>query len=97
MSKRPDNGYRLDPEPGKGRLEQPRTVDRIVYGLYALCALTVLLELVISRKETLSFAGWFGFYAWFGFVACVGLVLAARALRRVLMRPEDYYDDGKTG
>lgn len=94
MSERPDDGPRIDPEPGKGRLEQPRTVDRIVYGLYALCAFSVLLELAVHRHETLSFAGWFGFYAWFGFVACVGLVLAARALRRALIRPEDYYGDG---
>ena len=32
-----------------------------------------------------------GFYAIFGFGACVLLVLAAKALRRLLMRPEDYY------
>ncbi|MES1943678.1 hypothetical protein PC39_06174 [Salinisphaera sp. PC39] len=94
MSERPDNAPRIDPDPGKGRLEHPRNVDRIVHGLYALCALSVLLEFVVHRHETLSFAGWFGFYAWFGFVACVGLVLAARVLRRVLMRSEDYYDDG---
>ena len=35
---------------------------------------------------------WFGFHGLFGFVACVGLVLTAKALRRILMRPEDYYD-----
>ena len=34
----------------------------------------------------------FGFYGLFGFVACVALVLIAKQLRRVLMRPEDYYD-----
>jgi hypothetical protein len=34
----------------------------------------------------------YGFYGIFGFVACVALVLIAKQLRRVLMRPEDYYD-----
>jgi hypothetical protein len=34
----------------------------------------------------------FGFYGWFGFVACVALVLIAKQLRRIVMRPEDYYD-----
>ncbi len=29
---------------------------------------------------------------WFGFVACVALVLTAKALRRILRRPEDYYE-----
>ena len=34
----------------------------------------------------------FGFYGLLGFIACVVLVLAAKQLRKVLMRPEDYYD-----
>jgi hypothetical protein len=34
----------------------------------------------------------YGFYGIFGFIACVALVLIAKQLRRVLMRPEDYYD-----
>jgi hypothetical protein len=33
-----------------------------------------------------------GFYALFGFVSCVVLVLAAKQLRRILKRDEDYYD-----
>lgn len=35
----------------------------------------------------------FGFYALVGFGAFVGIVLAGKYLRKVLMRPEDYYDD----
>jgi hypothetical protein len=35
----------------------------------------------------------FGFYGFFGFIGCVGLVLGAKALRVVLKRPEDYYDE----
>lgn len=80
---------------GKGWIEQPRNVDRIVYTLYAVCAILMALDLVIHRHEYLDFAGWFGFYAWYGFVACVGLVIAAKGLRRLLMRPEDYYDDSQ--
>lgn len=72
-------------------LDRPGNVDRIVYTLYVLCGVSVLLEFVIEREEKLGFAEWFGFYAWYGFVACVGLVLAAKALRLILIRPEDYY------
>ena len=72
----------------------PRIVNWIVRALYAVCALSVVLDLVIHRHEILDFAHWFGFYAGFGFVACVVLVLAAKRLRRVLMRDEDYYEDG---
>ena len=74
-------------------LLRTQVVNRIVYALYAICAGSVLLDLFIHRHEKLGFAESFGFYAWFGFVACVGLVLAAKGLRRILMRPEDYYKE----
>lgn len=72
-------------------LDRPGNVDKIVRTLYALCGISVLFEFVIEREEKLAFAEWFAFYAWYGFVACVGLVLAAKALRLILMRPENYY------
>ena len=34
----------------------------------------------------------FGFYGVYGFIGCVALVLAAKWLRTVVMRSEDYYD-----
>jgi hypothetical protein len=40
------------------------------------------------RPEALDFLGSFAVY---GFVGCVLLVLVGRVLRRVVMRPEDYY------
>ncbi|MDT8448674.1 MAG: hypothetical protein RQ847_00735 [Wenzhouxiangellaceae bacterium] len=73
-------------------LDEPRNVDRVVHTLYAICAVTVLLDFVVQRHETLDFAHWFGFYAWYGFVACTGLVLAAKLLRVFVKRPEDYYE-----
>lgn len=74
------------------RLEDPKTVDRIVYALYAACAAVAAADLFIHRHSLLSFEAWPGFYAWYGFFGCVGLVLAAKQLRRLLMRDEDYYD-----
>lgn len=68
-------------------------VERIVLGLYALCALSVLADLWVDRHEKLGFAESFGFYAWYGFVACVGLVVAAKQMRRLIMRREDYYGE----
>ena len=40
-----------------------------------------------------AFERWPGFYSIYGFVGCVALVLAAKELRRWLMRDEDYYGD----
>lgn len=75
-------------------LDRPGNVDRVVRTVYLMCAISVALEFFIDRHETLAFAEWFGFYAWYGFVACVGLVLAAKAMRTIVKRREDYYDAG---
>ena len=58
----------------------------------AVCVALLLVDLVYHRHTVLSIEAVPGFYGFYGFVACVLLVLAARALRRVLMRSEDYYD-----
>jgi hypothetical protein len=74
-------------------LDFPKNVDKFVYGLYAICAIVAGLDL-FHYKHHLHFAfeRWFGFYSLYGFIACVGLVLAAKQLRKVVMRDEDYYD-----
>ncbi len=73
-------------------LEQPGNAQRIIYALYGACAFFILLDLLVSRQSHFFFEAWPGFYAWFGFIACVALVLAAKAMRWLLMRREDYYD-----
>lgn len=74
-------------------LDDPRNVKKIIRGLFAVCALVALLDL-LPYKEHLhfDFEYWPGFFSIFGFVACVFLVLAATQLRKVLKRDEDYYD-----
>lgn len=57
-----------------------------------VCVVLLLVDLVHHRHTKLAIEEVPGFYGFYGFSACVLLVLAARALRRVLMRPEDYYD-----
>lgn len=73
-------------------LDHPRNVDRLVYGLYAVCALLILADVIGDRHGPFAIEHLFGFYGVFGFVACVGLVLAAKELRKLIMRPENYYD-----
>jgi len=73
-------------------LDSPENVNRIMYALFAACALFGVIDLFLPRKSTFGFEAWPGFYSWFGFAGCVGLVMAAKLLRRLLMRPEDYYD-----
>lgn len=73
-------------------LDEPRNVDRLVYGLYAACGLLLAIDIFVPKHGPFDIEHAFGFYGLFGFVACVVLVMAAKALRTVLMRPEDYYD-----
>jgi hypothetical protein len=73
-------------------LDHPRNVARLYRGLCVVGGLLVLADLVAHRHAETPFDGWFGFYGVYGFVACVALVLAAKVLRRIVMRPEDHYD-----
>jgi hypothetical protein len=73
-------------------LDRPENVTKLYRGLWLFGIGLVLLDLIVSRHQELGFAETLGFFAAFGFFACVALVLAAKALRRVLMRREDYYE-----
>lgn len=73
-------------------LDDPRNVDKIYYGLWVLCALVVVADFFYEKHGYFFFEHWVGFHAAYGFIACVGLVIAAKQLRRVLKRSEDYYD-----
>lgn len=74
-------------------LDDPGNVTQLYRSLWATGLLLLAAELFLHRHEDFGFATLFGFYAFYGFFACVALVLAAKALRRVLKRPEDYYDE----
>lgn len=87
----PTARMRRDDEP-PGVWDRPRNVRRLLLVFYALCAALVLLDLVVHRHVAHPWERLFGFHAWYGFAACWILVVAAKQLRRVIMRPEDYYD-----
>ncbi len=73
-------------------LDKPRNVDRLVYALYAVCALLFLADLLYTKKAYFGFENWVGFYGWFGFASYVFIVLSAKLWRRVVKRDEDYYE-----
>jgi uncharacterized membrane protein len=73
--------------------DNPRNVKFLIYGLYVVCAVLFVLDFVIHRHFEYAVEGWYGFYGIYGFVACVFLVLAAKEMRKIVRRKEDYYDD----
>jgi hypothetical protein len=73
-------------------LDRKENVTKVYWAVWVVCGVLLLIDPLIHKHEEFAFAEWFGFFGFFGFFACVGLVLAAKALRRILKRPEDYYE-----
>lgn len=73
-------------------LDRPENVTKVYRSVWIACGLLLLAEPLVHKHGEVGVENGFGFHGWFGFVGCVALVLAAKALRRVLMRPEDYYE-----
>ena len=86
-------------------LDDSKNLGKLYRGLWVVCVLLLvggqgLLVWAHHRAEEagevhhgFSFESWPGFYAFFGFLAYVILVLVSRELRKLVMRPEDYYGD----
>ncbi len=76
--------------------DNPRNVKLLFNVFYVLCAVLVVLGLIprqeVPDHEPHLLEGFFAFYPLYGFVGIVVLVFIAKLMRRVLMRPEDYYD-----
>jgi hypothetical protein len=82
------------PPPDEKRywLDKPGNVTLLVRIFYVLCAVVIALDVFVPKHGPFAIEHVFGFYGFYGFAACVALVLIAKALRKVLMRAEDYYD-----
>jgi hypothetical protein len=75
-----------------GWFDDPQHVSWLIRALIAVCVLSVVADLFYDKHAEFHFRELFGFDAVYGFVCYVLLVLIAKQLRKVLMRPEDYYD-----
>jgi len=73
--------------------DDPKNVKRAIQVLFAVCGVVFVLDFIVHRHVDHPWEAFIGFYAVYGFVACVLLVLAAKAMRTVLMRKEEYYDE----
>lgn len=78
-------------------LDHPKNVDKVYWSVIVISVLVFFGDAFYHKHPEFGIEKYFGFYAIYGFVACVGLVLAAKVLRVLLMRGEDYYDDNTKG
>lgn len=75
-----------------GFFDDPNVVRWILRIFYGLCVLLVIADFIVHRHIYTELERIPAFYALYGFIACVLLVFAAKALRTILMRSEDYYE-----
>lgn len=88
--------------PALGRVllwvDRPGSANRIFRGL-VLGSLALACALVFAAGFLVDMHGHFvvddfgGFYAIYAFIMFTGLILAAKGLRRLIRRPENYYGD----
>ena len=78
--------------------DKPGNLKKFVSIFLGTCAVLLvvdfldLLRILPFKEIHFDIEGWFGFYGLYGFVGCTLLVLAAKVLRKIVMREEDYYD-----
>ncbi len=73
-------------------LDKPASVTAVYRSVVGVCAVLLLLDLFHEKHVESEIEHYFGFYGVYGFVCCVFLALAAKGLRKLVMRGEDYYD-----
>ncbi len=72
--------------------DKPENISKILKVFYVICGLLVVADFIVHRHVYHTWENMPAFYAIYGFVGCVILVLVAKAMRKVLMKEEDYYD-----
>lgn len=73
-------------------MTNPNRAEWIYRALWLACIAALAADLLYDKHPTFAVEGWFGFYAWYSAICSVAVVLAARALRKLVTRREDYYD-----
>ncbi|WP_111979985.1 hypothetical protein [Algibacillus agarilyticus] len=73
--------------------DKPENIAKIIKVFYVICAVLVIVDFIVHRHIYHDWENIPAFYAIYGFVGCVILVLIAKAMRKVLMKKEDYYDE----
>lgn len=96
----PDSGMgHADPESGHADSDLghappsvgPRATKLSLGVFFGACALLVVADFIVHRHMEHSLERVPAFYALYGFVGVAGLIMAAKGLRRIVMRGEDYY------
>lgn len=72
--------------------DNPKNVKRLRTGFFLCLILVFVSQSFVEMHGEFDVEHFYGFYAVFGFVAYVFLIFAAKILRKIIMRKENYYD-----
>ena len=73
-----------------------KNVNKVWYSLIIICAITVICDFFYHKHVEFAVEDIIpGMYGWYGFLGCVFLVLAAKGLRKLLMRSETFYENNE--
>ena len=75
------------------KLEQPRALNRLILVLVVVCAGLFIADFFLIRHGHFEWENFYGFYGIFGFCAFYFIVIAAKNLRRLIGRNENYYGE----
>lgn len=73
-------------------LDAQSNVTKVYWGVVIVCGILFLSDAFYKKHPYFAFEKMFGFYGVYGFVACVALVIAAKGLRKLLIREETFYE-----
>ena len=91
MKEEKDRSHHMNDEK-KYWLDDPRNVRKLYRRLWIVGVLFVTADLFYEKHIEFLIERLFGFFGFYGFVSCLFLVLAAKQLRKIVIRDEDYYD-----
>ncbi len=88
---------RKEPKRKSKKLAITPAARKAVTGLVVICAGLALLDFVIARKAYSAAEKLPLFYAFYGFIAFLIVVGGGMILRKLVMRPPDYYQKKERG
>jgi len=80
------------PDSQRPFFERSRTAKGLFIGLVVVCCALTVADFLHHKHGHFDFETWPVFHGVFGFLAYLTIVTAARGLRRLVKRPENYYD-----
>lgn len=72
-------------------VDSPSKVNHLIWALVILCIGLTLADFLYHKHSYFEIEDIPGFYGFYGFIMCAALVIAAKGLRILLKRDEDYY------